>query len=215
MSSVVILQLMFISIGMAILGFVLNKILGIKKENFIDLRKKAQNLQERMKNAQAVRDVQMMMQLQQESVQFMKKLLKKQVIPLCLRCSLFIGIFIVLGFIYGDYNSGLLPFPILFLGDGWFAIYFLFSLGFALIIYGIRKLYKKLTGKETKTQNQLKNIMKIMSPSKEFNSHSYQFGGPMPSQSQYQINNQNISTPEEENQHTSNKGNSWKERIEK
>jgi len=200
---------------MTILGFVLNKILGIKKQNFIDLREKAQNLQERMKNAQATRDVQMMMQLQQESVQFMKKLLKKQVIPLCLRCSLFIGIFIVLNFIYRDYSSGLLPFPILFLGDGWFVIYFLFSLSFAIIIYGIRKLYKKLTGKETQAQNQLKNIIKIISPTQQSNAYSYQFGGPMPSQSQYQLDIPNISTSEEENQQTTNEDNSWKERIDK
>ncbi len=215
MSTVVILQLMFISIGMTILGFVLNKILGIKKQNFIDLRKNAQSLQERMKNAQATRDVQMMMQLQQESVKLMKKLLKKQVIPLCLRCSLFIGIFIVLGFIYRDYSSGLLPFPIPFLGDGWLVIYFLFSLSFALIIYGIRKLYKKLAGKETQTQNQLKNIIKILSPNQQSSASSYQFGGPMPSQPQYQLNIQNISSSVEENQQTSKKDNSWKERIEK
>ncbi len=211
----VILQLMFISIGMVIVGKVLNKILGLNKENMIDLKDKAQNLQERLKNAQSIGDIQMMTQLQRETMSFMKKLVKKQAIPLCVRCSIFLTVFIILSLIYRDYGSGLLPFPIPLLGEGWFAIYFLFSLGFALLIYGIKKLYQKLTGKETKSQNQLKNIMKIISPAQQSTGFSSQFGPTMSNESQYQLNIQNSSFSEEENQQSSDEVKSWKERIEK
>ncbi|MCK4285135.1 MAG: hypothetical protein KAX18_02985, partial [Candidatus Lokiarchaeota archaeon] len=60
----IILQIMFTTIGMIILGMVLNKILGLSKEKMKEFKEKALNIQERMKNAQVIGDIQTMTQLQ-------------------------------------------------------------------------------------------------------------------------------------------------------
>ena len=91
-NAVIIIQIMFITIGMIILGMILNYILGLRKENLSEIRKKALNLQERMRNAQLLNDYQLMAKTQQESVQFMKLMMKKQFVPMCIRCAIFFGI---------------------------------------------------------------------------------------------------------------------------
>jgi len=190
----VIIQIIFITLGMIILGMVLNYFLGLRKEVLIDMRKKALNLRERMKNAQVIGDYQMMARLQRDSVQFMKLMMKKQMIPTCLRCLVFIGLFIVLGFIYSDYESGLLPFPLLIFGSGWLAIYLIFSLYFSFTIWGI----KKLTGMGTKTQSSLKEIAAIVSPTQQ-NTGFQQFS---------------VSAVQDQEQFDLPRRDSWKERIE-
>ncbi|MFW9971124.1 MAG: EMC3/TMCO1 family protein [Candidatus Odinarchaeota archaeon] len=165
----VIIQIVFITLGMIVLGMVLNHYMGLTKDTLQDMRKRALNLRERMKNAQLMGDYQIMTQLQQESTQFMKSMMKKQMIPLCLRCIIFIGIFMILGLIYADYNSGLLPFPILFFGTGWVAIYLIFSLYFSLFIWGV----KRLTGMGSKTQSSVKEIMALFSPQQSVGLSSY------------------------------------------
>jgi hypothetical protein len=114
-------------------------------------------------------DYQQFAQIQQESTQFMKIIMKKQMIPLCLRCIIFIGIFMVLGIIYANFESGLLPFPILIFGSGWVAIYLIFSVYFSLFIWGI----KRLTGVGGKTQSEVKEIMGIVSPQQGVGLSSY------------------------------------------
>jgi uncharacterized membrane protein (DUF106 family) len=165
----VLIQIVFITLGMIVLGMVLNHYLGLNKEAMQDMRKRALNFRERMKNAQLMGDYQQMVQIQQESTQFMKIMMKKQMIPLCLRCIVFIAIFMVLGFIYADYQSGLLPFPILIFGSGWIAIYLIFSVYFSVFIWGV----KKLTGMGTKTKNSVKEIMALVSPQQETGLSSY------------------------------------------
>ncbi|MFX1309022.1 MAG: EMC3/TMCO1 family protein [Promethearchaeota archaeon] len=166
---VVILQILFITLGMIILGMVLNYFLGLRKEIIKDMRKRALNLRERMKNSQLLGDYQMMAKLQQESVQFMKLMMKKQMIPMCLRCFIFIGLFMILGFFYSDYESGLLPFPLLIFGSGWLAFYIIFSIYFTLFIWGV----KRLTGMGTTTQSSVKEIMGIVSPQQGTGLRSY------------------------------------------
>jgi uncharacterized membrane protein (DUF106 family) len=162
----IIIQIMFITIGMIILRVVLNYVLGLRKDALREMREKALNLQERIKNAQLIGDHQLIAQTQQESVQFMKLMMKKQFVPMCISCSIFIGIFAVLGIFYSGYTD-LLPFPLLIFGSGWIAIYFIFSISFSLIIYGVKRLYKKITGKETKTQSSLREIMGMVSPTQQ------------------------------------------------
>ena len=72
----IILQILFITLGMIILGMILNYFLGMRKEVIQDIRKKALNLRERMKNSQLIGDYQTMAKLQQESVQFMKLMIR-------------------------------------------------------------------------------------------------------------------------------------------
>ncbi len=159
----VIIQIVFITLGMIVLGYVLNHFLGLTKEALKDMRRKALNFRERMKNAQLMGDYQQLVQIQQESMQFTKIIMRKQMIPLCLRCIIFIVIFMILGLIYAPYESGLLPFPILIFGSGWLAVYLMFSLYFSLFIWGV----KKLTGMGTKTQKSVKEIMTMISPQQE------------------------------------------------
>lgn len=155
----VILQIMLITLGMIAFGYIFNKLLGISGESARELRDKAMNLQERMRNAQLVGDHQSMQELQQESMELTKDMLKKQMVPTCIRCIIFLVIFSILSVIYSDYSSGLLPFPILWFGDGWVSLYFLFSIGFSLLIYVVKKIYRKATGKEKKKGGMLSDLM--------------------------------------------------------
>lgn len=203
-NAIIIIQIMFITIGMIALGMFLNYILGLRKEVLREMRQKALNLQERMRNAQLSGDPQMMIQLQKESTQFMKLMMKKQLVPMCLRCLVFIGIFAILGIFYSPYE-GLLPFPLLFFGDGWIAIYIIFSISFSLLIYGVKKIYKKVIGKETKTQSSFREIMSIISPTYQSQEPRFQIS----SSPQYQLNDS-----EGKNGISPARKDSWKERIE-
>jgi len=200
-NALIILQIMLITIGVIILGMIFNKVLGLSKEKITEFKERASNLQERMRNAQVIGDIQTMAKLQRETMQFTKQIMLKQFVPLCLRCFIFIGIFAALGFIYADYDSGLLPFPLLIFGNGWVAIYFTFSISFSLIIFGIKKLYKRITGKDVSTQSYLREIMQLVSPTQQTSGISFQVSDAVPS------------SKEEEN--SSERTNSWKERIQK
>lgn len=200
-NAVIILQIMLITIGVLILGMILNKVLGLSKEKITEFKERASNLQERIRNAQAIGDIRMMAQVQRETMQYTKQIMLKQFVPLCLRCFIFIGIFAVLGFIYSDYDSGLLPFPLLFFGNGWVAIYFTFSISFSLIIFGIKKLYKRITGKDISTQSHFREIMQLVSPTQQTSGISFQVSDAVPSSKEER------SSPE--------RTDSWKERIQK
>jgi len=207
---VIIIQILFVTIGMIVLGMVLNYILGLRKEALREMRKKAKNLQERIKNAQLLGDYQLMAQTQQESLQFMKLMMKKQFIPLCLRCVIFISIFAVLGLIYSDYRSGLLPFPLLIFGNGRVAIYIIFSISISLIIYGVKRIYRKITGKGTKTQSYLKEIMGIISSPQQSNELPFQIS----SNTQNYTNDYRDANVGRTNEDLSPRKNSWKDRLE-
>jgi len=196
----IIVQIVLITIGMVFLGMVLNKLLGLSKDKISEFKEQAFNLQERMKNAQVLADPQLMLQVQRETMQFTKSIMIKQFVPLCLRCFIFIGIFAVLGFIYADYDSGLLPFPLLIFGTGWVAIYFIFSISFSLIIFGMKKLYKRITGKQVSSQGHLREIMELVSPTQRSSGISFQVANPVP-----------FNTDED----SSEKSDSWKDRIQK
>lgn len=208
----IILQIMFTTIGMIILGMVLNKILGLSKEKMKEFKEKALNIQERMRNAQVIGDIQTMTQLQRETMQFTKQIMIKQFIPLCLRCAIFIGIFGILGAIYADYQAGLLPFPVLIFGNGWVALYFVFSISFSLIIFGIKKLYKKITGKTISTQSNLRDVLEIVSPTQRTSGISFQVSGTATSSPSRitTVDTNMASNTEDESQ---GKSDSWKDRI--
>ncbi|MFW9781209.1 MAG: hypothetical protein ACFFFB_02890 [Candidatus Heimdallarchaeota archaeon] len=209
-NAAIILQILFITIGMIILGMVLNRILGLRKENMQKFKEKALNLQERMKTAQTLGDIQMITQLQRETIQFTRQIMLKQFIPLCLRCLVFIGIFSLLGFIYADYSRDLLPFNVLIFGNGWAALYFMFSIGISLLIYGAKKLYKRQTGKDISSQSDLREIMQMVSPSEQTSGFSLPFSGSLSSQSRRQKPSRNYDTEVSESSESTD---SWKDRI--
>lgn len=129
---------------MVVFGLVLNKILGINPDAAKEIQEEAKNLQNQMRTAQALGDYQMMRQLQRESMQLTRQMMTKQFLPQCLRLILFLVIFYVIGFIYADYSSGLLPFTI-FGDNGWFSVYLIFSIAFSLFYYLLRRInrYRK------------------------------------------------------------------------
>ncbi len=198
-NTLIILIILFITIGMIIFSMLFNKILGLKKEEIKNIREQALNLRERMKNAQVLGDPQLLIQIQRETMQLSKQMMEKQLIPMCLRCFIFIGIFTTLSFILADYDRGLLPFPLWILGSGWFAIYFIFSITFSLIIFGIKKLYKRFVQKETKKKSYLREIMGILSPTQQTSGISYQLSDPTQSQTTSQTSSETVE--------------SWKDRI--
>jgi len=140
-----IFELMYISIGLVILGYILNWILGLKPDIMREIRDNARNLQEQLRQAQILGDELLMFQLQQETMLLMKQMLKKQLAPMLIRCVIFLGIFALLSFYYGRYEF-------------WFWVYFAFSLGFSLLAFGLRKVYLKLTGKESKKEKFSKEL---------------------------------------------------------
>lgn len=197
----IIFQLMWISISLVIFGYILNWILGLKPEVMKEIRNDARNLQKRLRQAQILGDETLMLQLQQETMLLMKQMLKKQLAPMAIRCVIFLGIFALLSFQYGMYEY-------------WFWIYFAFSLGFSLLAFGIRKLFLKVTGKESKRDQFTKEIMGSLGGTQ-------QGMGPFHVSSQTQdtsleiSNSQKLTSLETENQEPDENDNSktWKDRI--
>ena len=206
----IIIQIMFITIAMVGLSEILNRIFGLNMEAARELRENSKNLQERMRTARSIGDRQEMLELQQESMELSKQMLKKQMIPSCVRCAIFMGIFAVLGAVYVDHAEGLLPFPILF-GTGWFTVYFLFSITFSLIFYGFKRLYRKLTGKEVKRKGGLREILGGLSPQAGDQEQNLQLTRPIPYQSMQGGVDEDLVEKKEEQP----KVDSWKDHIKK
>jgi uncharacterized membrane protein len=206
----IIIQIMFITIAMVGLSELLNRIFGLNMDAARELRENSKNLQERMRTARSIGDRQEMLELQQESMELSKQMLKKQMIPSCVRCAIFIGIFAVLGAVYVDHADGLLPFPILF-GTGWFTVYFLFSITFSLIFYGFKRLYRKLTGKEVKRKGGLREILGGLSPQAGDQEQNLQLTRPVPYQSMQGGADEDLVEKKEEQP----KVDSWKDHIKK
>jgi len=203
------LQLVYISLGMVLFSMVLNKLLGISRDKMKEISDQALSLQKRITNVKAIGDFRMMQELQLEMMQLMKSVIKKQLLPMCLRCIIFLGIWSVLSLFYGDYgiNSGF------FFGYGWFLFYFLLAIGWSLIFFGLRVLYKKITGKQDKRRSFLKDIMGILNPHAGGDAGGGLFqGSDFPNASQKPIPSSQDSWQLNESQSLERKD-SWKERL--
>ena len=205
----IIIQIMFITLAMVGLSEILNRVFGLNMGTAKEMREKSKKLQERMKTTRLTGNSQEMFELQQESVALTKFIMKKQIIPSCVRCFIFIGIFTLIGGIYASYAEGLLPFPILFFGTGWFAVYFLFSITFSLIIYGLKRLYRKLTGKEDKRKKASKEILGMLSPGSGSQEGNLQLTRPIPIRSPPVVDTDG----EPEDSYEQPKSDTWKDRI--
>lgn len=204
----IIIQIMFITLAMVGLSEILNRVFGLNMDTAREMRENSRNLQERMKTARLTGNSQEMSALQQESMALTKVMMKKQAIPSCLRCAIFWGIFGLIGGIYAPYGN-LLPFPILFFGTGWFAVYFLFSITFSLIIYGLKRLYRKLTGKEDKRKKASKEILGMLSSKSEYQSGNIQLTRPIPNRSPQD----DVVDGKQEDSDGQPKNDTWKDRI--
>ncbi len=186
-NEIIILQIMFIALGMVLFSSLFNKIFGIKLKDMKELQEKSFNMQERMRNAQELGDREMMQELQLESMTLMKTMMTKQFMPMCARCIVFMIIFAVIGFFYAPY-------------DFWFATYFLFSLLFSFSAMGLKYAYKRVTHKEDKTKSSFRELMGIPSLNQGGTGEILQVPRPI------QIKNPEEETPLEGTD-------SWKDRI--
>ena len=187
-NEIIIIQIMFIALGMVIFSSLLNRIFGLKLKDMKELQDRVFNQQERMKNARAIGDTHMMQELQLESVALMKIMMKKQFMPMCVRCIIFMGIFAVIGLVYAPY-------------DFWFITYFLFSLLFSFSAMGLRYAYKKVTHKEDKTKIMSREIMGILNPTQGDSGRFMQYSRP----TQFNTEPEENKPPEETD--------SWKDRL--
>ncbi len=207
----IIIQIMFITLAMVGLSEILNRVFGLNMDTAREMRENSKLLQERMKTARLTGNSQEMIELQQESIALTKVMMKKQMIPSCVRCIIFVGIFGLIGGIYIDYDKNLLPFPILFFGTGWLAVYFLFSITFSLILYGSKRLYRKLTGKEDKRKKASKENFGMLSPESGDQQDNLQLTRPIPIKSPPVVD----ADGEQEDRYGQPKSDTWKDRIKK
>lgn len=190
----IIFELMYISLGLVIFGLILNKILGLKSSVMKEIRDDAKNLQERLKQAQILGDPRIMQELQSETMQLMKQMLKKQFLPMGIRCIIFLGIFFVLSFYYGGYEY-------------WYWVYFLWSLSFSLSVFGLTKAYKKVTGKEEEKKSLAKEIAASLGQRS-----SYFISNVSSVETQDSQIDDHASKSDEENQE-SEESDAWKDRL--
>lgn len=193
----IILQIFFITLGMVSFSMILNKLMGLDPKSAKEIRERAKNLQDRMRNAQLTADREQLYSLQQESMHLYKEMMKKQLLPSCVRCFIFWGIFAIIGVFYNPYGA-LLDFPILFFGDGWVAVYFLFSIGISLLIYLIKRIYRKVTGKQDPRKTDITEIRSMLS------------GTSSGTEGVFQIDS---NLDDKDNKPAINRNDSWKERI--
>jgi len=195
----IIYQLMLISLILVIFGLLLNKILGIKQSKMKEIRNKALNLKERLRQAQLLGDTMLLQQLQLETMQLMKQMLKKQIIPMSIRCVIFIVIFIFISMIYSKYEY-------------WIWWYILFSFSFSISTMLLGRLYKKVTGKEDKTKAFAKEIMGTIAPQQSMYMQGLQLPGHPTTEIQNTRATQEAPRLENVNQKP-DKTDSWKEKI--
>ena len=160
----IIYELMFISFALVLFGLLLNKLLGVKPSKMKEIRDKAKNLRERVRQAEILGDTVLLQQLQVETMSLMREMLKKQLVPMCIRCVIFLGIFIILSMVYGQYEF-------------WFWIYFLFSFSFSMVALGLRYGYKKLRKKEDKRKSFAKEIMELVYPKSQIQTAGFTLTG--------------------------------------
>ncbi len=140
---------------MTIFSYILNYLFASKFGPTQEMQEKVESFRTKateLRNSPEA-DYDALQEFQAEMMAFMKVVFKKQLVPLCVRSLVFLGIFAIIGIFYGDYRSGLLSFPILFFGTGWIAVYFLWSILLGFAFWGIRRLYKKITGKTIGSNN--------------------------------------------------------------
>ena len=198
----VIFELMFIALAMVLFSLLLNKLLGVRASKMREIRDKAKNLRERVRQAEILGDPALMQQLQVETMALMKHMLKKQLIPMCVRCLIFLVIFIIISMLYNQYD------PL------WYWIYFLFSFSFSMIVFGIKYLYKKVTKKEDRKKGFAKEIMESIYPkqSSALQGPGFHIAGHPATESQNISSSQELTNGDEEKKEVE-KPDAWKDKI--
>jgi len=134
-------QISLMTVVIVIISQWSQKKFALSPESQMKMQTDIKDLQDRMKYAKG--DMQQMEQLNAEMMLVMKDMSKKQMIPMLIRSALFLGFWALLGWIYADYRTGLLPFKVLF-GDGYAGLYITLSLSLSLLIMLVKIVMKKL-----------------------------------------------------------------------
>ena len=192
----IIYQLMFISFALVLFGLLLNKILGVRPSKMKEIRDMAKNLQERVRQAEILQDHVLMQQLQVETKQLMLMMMKKQCVPMFIRCIIFIGIYFVMLMVYGQYEY-------------WFWIYFLFSFSFSMAAFGLRYLYKRITKKEDKRKQFSKEIMELIYPKSQIQTAGLSLTGHIDAEFQTPSTSEETTDDSSEEQ----KQDGWKDKL--
>jgi hypothetical protein len=123
---------------MVIFSHVFQKKYALSREAQMKTQETLQDLQERIQLAQG--NMKLMQELQLEMMGLMQSMMKKQILPMCIRTVFFLGVLGLLRLFYGQYDK-ILPFPFLF-GQGYFATYLFVSICASLIIAVFKKILK-------------------------------------------------------------------------
>ncbi len=142
-NEIIILQIVLITIIVYFSRLVFNKIFGQSASERREFSKKKKDIQNRLK--QAMGDAEEFTRLQKEYMALMKQMMLKPMIPICVCCIVFLVLWVILGVIYADYSTGLIFFPVPFVGDGWAGLYILTSFSIFGISYLIRLIYRKIS----------------------------------------------------------------------
>ncbi|QEE16074.1 EMC3/TMCO1 family protein [Promethearchaeum syntrophicum] len=152
-------QIMLITIVINIFSQWFTKKFSLSQEAQMTMQADIKDLQDRMKYAKG--DMQQMEQLNAEMMVVMKDMSKKQMIPMFIRSLVFFGLWAILGWIYGEWKEGLLPFPVLF-GDGYAGLYITFSLVLSLVIALVKMGIKKLNPEKVDKKENIIDQAKVL-----------------------------------------------------
>ncbi|MHA1855147.1 MAG: hypothetical protein ACTSXY_11055 [Promethearchaeota archaeon] len=152
-------QISLITVIISILSQIFSKKFSISQESQAMMQADIKDLQDRMKVAKG--DIHQMEQLNAEMMVIMKEMSKKQMIPLFARSVIFLGFWALLGWIYGDYKTGLLPFRLL-LGDGYLGLYFTLSISISILIWIVKTVIKKLNPEKEEKKETIIDHAKVL-----------------------------------------------------
>jgi uncharacterized membrane protein (DUF106 family) len=205
-NEIIVLQIILITIIVYFgrLGF--NKLFGQTASERREFIEKTKDVQNRL--SESMGDAEEFERLQKEMTELAQQMLKKQLIPCCVSCITFIVLWAILDVIYIEYNTGLLPFPVLFFGDGWVGLYILVSFSLVGISYLIRLTYRKIKGIES-TSPGLFNLLS----SSNIRNPSQRSILSMPTRSQLDQTDKNLNDKQIETEEM--RKDSWKDRIQK
>ena len=152
-------QIMLITVLVTVLSQWFTKKFSLSQESQMNMQADIKDLQDRMKYAKG--DMQQMEQLNAEMMVVMKNMSKKQMIPMFIRSLVFFGIWAILGWIYGDWKEGLLPFKVLF-GDGYVGLYITFSLALSIGLMLVKLAIKKMNPEKVEKKENVIDQAKVL-----------------------------------------------------
>ena len=137
-SFAIIATIAAISIAFSLFTQWFQKRFSTSRESQMDMQMQIEDLKSQINDARGNQEL--MMQLNQEMMVLFQKMSKKQLVPMLIRSVLWFGLLGLLNLFFGGYDEYI---PFSFLGRTLFALYLIVSLGFSLVMFGVKALWKK------------------------------------------------------------------------